>query len=188
MNREEWLTEISKRHVWPLLVRCGATEPEGWRVSIGFPKGSRGGNKAIGQCWPSAASAGSAREVFIAPTLGAFDAVAVLVHELIHASDDCKSGHKGHFRKVAKAAGLEGKMTATVAGAELRASIEQWLASMESYPHSVMRDRGSAEKPGSRLLKVECGDCGYTVRVTRKWVDVGTPTCVCGSKMECVSL
>jgi hypothetical protein len=27
-------------------------------------------------------------------------------------------------------------------------------------------------------LKAECGDCGYTVRVTRKWVDdAGAPHC-----------
>ena len=29
----------------------------------------------------------------------------------------------------------------------------------------------------SRLLKVACGTCGYTVRVTRKWLDVGLPHC-----------
>lgn len=186
MNREAWLTELSQRFIWPHLRAAGATEPDGWRVSIGFPKGSRGGNKSIGQCWPSSASAGTQREVFIAPTLAVFDATHVLVHELIHASDDCKSGHKGHFRTVAKAAGLIGKMTATVPSESLTATIKDWLGQMPDYPHSAMRDRGSAEKPGSRLLKVECGECGYVVRVTAKWVATGTPSCPCnGEPMTC---
>lgn len=37
---------------------------------------------------------------------------------------------------------------------------------------------------GSRLLKVECDDCGCIVRITRKWLDrVGPPTCGCGTVM-----
>ncbi len=38
---------------------------------------------------------------------------------------------------------------------------------------------GKARGPGSgsRLLKVTCEDCGYTCRVTRKWLDVGPPHC-----------
>lgn len=33
------------------------------------------------------------------------------------------------------------------------------------------------KKQTTRLLKVECGQCGYTVRLTRKWLDVGPPGC-----------
>jgi hypothetical protein len=32
-------------------------------------------------------------------------------------------------------------------------------------------------KQTTRLLKVECGDCGYTARVTQKWLDIGSPHC-----------
>jgi len=34
-------------------------------------------------------------------------------------------------------------------------------------------------------LKLECGECGYTVRTTRKWIDVGMPVCPCGETFVC---
>lgn len=34
------------------------------------------------------------------------------------------------------------------------------------------------EKQGTRLLKCRCASCGYTVRTTRKWLDLaGPPIC-----------
>lgn len=38
------------------------------------------------------------------------------------------------------------------------------------------RGKGS----GSRMLKLICPNDGYTVRTTRKWLDVGSPSCPCG--------
>jgi hypothetical protein len=35
----------------------------------------------------------------------------------------------------------------------------------------------------SRLKKVICPDCGYTIRTTAKWIKVGLPTCCCGALM-----
>lgn len=32
-------------------------------------------------------------------------------------------------------------------------------------------------KQTTRLVKAACGECGYTVRVTQKWLDVGPPHC-----------
>lgn len=32
-------------------------------------------------------------------------------------------------------------------------------------------------KQTTRLLKCQCDICGYTVRVTRKWLDIGAPHC-----------
>jgi hypothetical protein len=42
-------------------------------------------------------------------------------------------------------------------------------------------------KQGTRLFKAQCGDCAYTVRVTRKWLaELGPPLCPCNSEpMEC---
>lgn len=39
------------------------------------------------------------------------------------------------------------------------------------------RDSSRPKKQTSRLLKAECGDCGYTVRVTAKWLEIGAPHC-----------
>lgn len=192
MNREAWLAHVSRHYIWPLLRDAGAVEPDGWQVSVGFPKGSRGGNKAIGQAWPSALSQQQYREVFIAPTLGAFDAVAVLIHEHIHVALDCKHGHKGPFKQIALKAGLTGKMTATVAGDDLRVKINSWLAEMPEYPHAIITpaERGSK---GSRLLKATCPGCGSIIRLTKKIVDLGIPLCGTdgcdhyGQRLECAA-
>lgn len=34
-----------------------------------------------------------------------------------------------------------------------------------------------------RQRKVVCDDCGYTLRVTRSWMQQGLPTCACGGRM-----
>jgi hypothetical protein len=33
----------------------------------------------------------------------------------------------------------------------------------------------------TRMLKLACGGCGYTVRTTEKWLKTGVPTCHCGA-------
>lgn len=43
--------------------------------------------------------------------------------------------------------------------------------------------RGSAST--TRLRKCECPECGYTIRVTRRWLAVGLPGCPCGETMRC---
>lgn len=45
----------------------------------------------------------------------------VVLHELIHAVDNGASGHGGHFKRVAKKAGLLGPMKRTTASPELQA-------------------------------------------------------------------
>lgn len=45
-----------------------------------------------------------------------------------------------------------------------------------------MGERGSAAT--TRLRKAECPACGYIVRVSRKWLAMGLPTCACGATME----
>lgn len=39
----------------------------------------------------------------------------------------------------------------------------------------------------TRLLKAQCGDCAYTVRITRKWLaELGPPLCPCNRlPLEC---
>lgn len=188
MNREEWLTQVAEKFIKPQFVSRDAKWPEAYRVSIGFPKGRGRGANAIGQCWAPAASADKTPELFISPELEPVRAVDVLIHELIHASVGLKSGHTGEFRKLAKSLGLEGKMTATVAGQALENEIKTWLTKMPPFPGAVMNiaNGGATKKekgPGSRLIKLQCPDCEYTVRTTAKWISIGLPTCPCGEEM-----
>lgn len=179
LNREGWLTKVATAHLWPLIESKGGKVPSDWRVSVGFPKGSRGGKggHAIGQCWPTAASADKHSEIFISPELEPGRAVDVLLHELIHvAAPGAKQG--GEFKRLALACGLTGKMTATVAGPELAALIAKILAAVGPYPHGVLRvPAGAKVGPGSRLLKVSCDGCGYTMRITRTWLELAIPGC-----------
>lgn len=189
MNREEWLTQVAEKHIRPVFVDQGAKWPEAYRVSIGFPKGRGRGANAIGQCWSPHMSADKTPELFISPQLDPARAIDVLIHELVHASVGLKAGHTGAFRQLAKAVGLEGKMTATVAGGSLKSLIGQWLQMMPAFPGAVLDPAvaGTAKKekgPGSRLVKIQCPDCEYTARTTAKWIEVGLPTCPCGTDLE----
>lgn len=170
MTREEWLTRAADDYLWS---RLQEPRPEKLRISVGFPRASR---KAIGQCWGPHVSADGTTEIFISPTLGAFDAIHVLLHELIHAAVGLEVGHKGSFKRVAKRVGLTGRMTATVPDTDLAAAIHDWLTVLPDYPHAPMT-LAERKKPGSRLLKAVCEGCGYTVRVTRQWIDVAEPIC-----------
>lgn len=75
-------------------------------------------------------------------------------------------------------------MTATVPGDMLRTKLEVLAEELGEYPHAGLKvpKRGSV---GSRLLKVECHNCGCILRMTQKWItEVGLPTCGCGADME----
>jgi hypothetical protein len=177
MTREEWLVRLNTEHVLPHIRSNGGDTDKPWRVSVGFPHGSRGGRKAIGQCHSAAKSADGYHEIFISPVLGdPVDVAHVLLHEDIHYVIGLQAGHKAGFKRLATACGLVGKMTATIPSDALRATIKEWLAGMPAYPHGALSDTAT-EKKGSRLLKATCETCGYTVRVTQKWLDIGAPIC-----------
>ncbi|MFG3715839.1 hypothetical protein [Micromonospora sp. NPDC047730] len=184
-TREAWLVGAVNA-LRPLFAEHTVTLPT-VRVSVGWPGVSsrKGLTKVIGQCWASFTTADKTPQVFISPALAdAGQVLETLVHELIHAWDDCKSGHKGDFAKLAKRVGLTGKMTATVAGDDLKAKLAEIAAQLGEYPHAKLsagvRDGQGEKKQTTRMLKVECPDSGYTARTTRKWLDeVGAPICPC---------
>ncbi len=89
-------------------------------------------------------------------------------------------------------------MTATIASPELLDFIN-WtlLPKLGQYPHGAIAGRGEIlvpptepgdkpiilrpddrpKKQSTRLLKAECPDCGYTIRLSKRWADLGLPTC-----------
>jgi hypothetical protein len=182
-TREEWLT-AAIQSLSVLFAEVGQNLPT-VRVSVGWPGGNGRKQTVIGQCWSTSASADGIGQVFISPVLDdAVRVLDVLTHELVHAVDDCLSGHKGNFAKIAKAVGLTGKMTATVAGDNLKARLAEISADLGVYPHSRLGSAAGAETPkkqGTRMLKVECEKgSGYKVRMTRTWLDeLGAPLCPC---------
>lgn len=181
-TREQWLNKMLHTHIAPLLARHGATVPADCKVSVGFPGGGSA-RKRIGECWPRIRSSVGVNEIFLNPSVKSVTLlVEVLVHEAIHAADDCQHGHKGFFAKTARAVGLEGKMTATHAGTVLREWIESKIEAMGPMPYGSLNLDGR-KKQTTRMVKVICTECGYTLRTTQKWIEVGLPTCCCGGEM-----
>lgn len=177
-TREGWLNEIAAGMA-PWFAELDSPLPR-YRIAIGFPStGKRG--KRIGECWDGEASADGTFEILIRPDQHeAMEVAAILAHELVHAAVGLECGHRGAFRRVALQIGLEGKMASTIAGETFKQRVLPLLADAGPLPHAALGFGASSAPPKqkARLLKAECAECGYTVRVTRKWVEeVGAPHC-----------
>jgi len=185
-TREQWLqAAVEKMAVF--FKDKGYTVPP-LQVSTGWPSRSALSKKRrrIGECWDASTTADKMAHIFISPLLAIDDMVQgilpTLIHEVVHAVVGCKAKHGPFFRKCALAVGLKGKMTATEAGPELQEFLGVISKSLGKFPHGVIRPGdGKAKKSDTcRMVKCECGVCGYTVRTTRKWLDeVGAPLCPC---------
>ena len=186
-TREGWLQAAiaSVRDIFPE-VTDGHEVPENLYVSVGFPTGTRpdARNRAIGQCHYTTKD--GTPTLFVSPELGdPVRVLDVLLHEVIHASLPAGTGHRGQFVTVMKAWGLEGKPTATVAnkGTLLHDALTALARELGDYPHSTLTAAQAAgRKQSTRMLKMECGGCGYIARTTRKWLEAYGPTiCPCGA-------
>jgi len=186
VNREQWLSECIQQ-LRPDFEQLGHSLPEKIRASCSWP--SKGGlankKRRIGEAWSAKNSGDNSFEVFISPVLkDPLEVSATLVHELVHCAVGIEEGHKGKFPRLAKAIGLEGKMTATTAGETLKARLREAADAIGPYPHAELKHSNASPKQSTRMLKVVCKECGCVVRMTRKWLDdVGTPMCACGGEM-----
>jgi len=87
-------------------------------------------------------------------------------------------------RSCAPAVGLAGKMRSTVLSPALQERLTPLLDQAGPYPHAQLNPADHpTKKDGTRLLMVACLGCGYTVRVTRKWLGVDNPVCPCREEM-----
>lgn len=187
MTREKWLNELTDA-LRPLFLEAGGEIPEKVRATCGWPsQGAKAKKKQVtGECWDAESSGDQHFEIFITPLLDDGNEIAgVLVHELCHAALGIKEGHRAPFKKLATGVGLEGKMTATTVGEELRLTLAQIIEEIGLYPHAKLSLK-EKKVQGTRMLKVTCVDpaCGWSCRTTQKWVNIGLPTCCCGKPME----
>lgn len=195
-TREEWL-ELAVDKLRPFFAEIDIELPK-VRVSVGWPShgGTASKKKVIGQCWKANVAADGVAQIFISPVLGGtfrgdvIHMLGVLIHELIHAWDDCQSGHKGRFTQAARRIGLEGKMTATTVSGRLAPRLNELIEEIGDLPHAplIFEEMEKQRTPQTtRMIKVACPDDGYIVRTTQKWIDLGLPTCPCGTEMELAS-
>lgn len=181
-TREAWL-QAGAELMAPWFEEAGANKVPPIRVSCAWAK--RAARGTVGWCWHRDVSADGVNEIQISPEKDdPVKVLGILLHEMIHASDNGESGHKGYFRRTAQALGLEGKMTATVEGDELRVKLQAIADELGPYPHAALTPTARVGKQGTRMLKLICPEDGYTLRTTRKWIDLGFPSCPCGSEME----
>ena len=183
MNREQWLQDAVE-HLTPVFKqRTGLGLPD-VHVSVGWPstRGLSAKRRTVGQCWPTQEHGA---QIFISPLLDdAFDVLAVLVHELVHALHP-DSGHRGDFVASARSMGLTKPWTATSAGEDLEPVLTNLIGELGEFPHSKIEPGSPKLKPQTtRMRKIECPEDGYVVRTTSKWLDIGLPTCPCGTEME----
>lgn len=185
-TREDWLNAFMQLAL-PVFESVGSPIPDNVRVSVGFPShGMRG--KAIGQCFSDAVSRDGHFEIFIHPNLqGDTSYVAsTLTHELVHAAVGLKAGHGVVFKRCAVALGLGGKMTATVATAAWHDWADDILKQIGDMPGASLDVYAQKKKQTTRMIKFECGECGFTLRTSAKWADAcqRCPDPECGGAMQ----
>lgn len=186
-NREQWLA-AAVGQLTPFFTKQGYKVPQ-VRVSCGWPssRGLSAKKPSIGECWDAKASADKVHQIFISPRLKtpieSYGVLPVLAHEIAHAVVGIKNKHNKVFGKCVRSIGLEGKLTATTGGAEFLAACEPIVARLGEYPHAQINPNfRPVAKQTTRLIKCECGECGYNVRVTRKWLEQGAPLCPCNKQ------
>jgi hypothetical protein len=172
--RESWLLAaidavrpmfLAKQHVVP---DC--------QVSVGFAStGNRSGH--IGQCWSTRSSAAQVNQIFISPALSdPFEVIDTLVHELIHAVDDCQHKHGKEFKKIALQLGLIGPMRSAGAGPELKAKLQVLALQLGPYPHAQLLVPSKQVQSRNRP-RAKCKTCGYQVPMLKKFLAFGPPIC-----------
>ncbi len=180
-TREEWLNDAVTQFV-PLFDGIGVLLSDKIRVSVGFCSTGRRSSR-VGECWSDKSSADGHFEIFIRPEI--FDpikALDILAHELVHVAVGTEAAHGKIFKRAALAIGLTGRMRSTVAGPELTAKLHEIRGIIGDFPHAALNG-SNRKKQTTRLVKCTCPSCGYTVRTTRSWIEIGLPHCPQHSEM-----
>ena len=175
VNREQWLM-AAVEHITPIFQARGHAVPQ-VKVSVGFPS-TGGKGRHLGQCWSSKAAEDNINQIFIAPHLKTpLDFLDTLVHELVHAVDNCESGHGEGFKKIALDVGLKGPMRSAGAGDHLKQDLIRITEKLGAFPHGrlslpIPTAQKAPKRPGAK-----CAKCGYEVVMLKKYLHLGPPIC-----------
>lgn len=188
MNRETWLNQLASKMA-PRFEELGKPIPR-FRVAVGWTSAGNVSNVG-GECWHSSNSADGVFEILVAPILDDnMNVAATLAHELGHAAAGFKHGHKGDFATLMSALGLVRPFASSVPGPAFQEWVRPFLAELGQIPHARIMlhperspveggDEAEGEEEGgssnakkkqsTRMLKAYCEECGYTVRLSKKW-------------------
>ena len=153
-------------------------------VSVGWTSCGKRSN-SVGECWPQKSASDKKNVIFINPNHRDTQSIlSTLIHELVHAVDDCEHAHGAEFKKIATTIGLEGKMRSTVPGEALSAYIERLIKKIGPYPESLLTIVSEA-RVVRQSPKAKCPSCSYRVSLPRQMVEYGPPLCpIHHEKME----
>lgn len=186
-TREQWLIaavdEITKRIFKPKDIEVPAV-----RVSVGWPGGRGKKQGVVGQCFASTTATDKVAQIFVSPAVSqTLSVLATLTHELVHAVDDCKDGHKKNFIKIAREIGFEPEWTSSEnRGDELNDKLKAIAEKLGEFPHAAIRpdERPTVQK--TYMLKVVSPEePDFFVRMTQGKIDeYGLPRDPWGNEME----
>ena len=118
-----WICSRSGLEVPPLMVASG-------QVSV-----QKDGRPVRAECSPSWVSVEGLPLVIVGEHLSdPVEILGCLLHEMIHAADDCLDGHGDWFRGWARALGLEGDVRSTQLGRQLRNRLSRLCIGLGPYP------------------------------------------------------
>lgn len=191
LNREQWLNDVGEHILYEIL---DPIEPLRGDLKVNYSVGPIPGKSLetdiIGVCMPSSMSSDLINEIYVTPMIDDSLLVAtVLVHELIHAMDDCKSQHRGWFVRIAKAAGLIAPYACAKAGPELTERLNDLIKVYGPIPHSKISYAGRKRQKG-RNRRVWCESCDFKFatsasQITRVIENIGCISCPnCANEMK----
>lgn len=168
---ECWNSHCSDDQAFEILIAPDMVEPymlcnclahELTHAAVGFEHGHKGDFakvcKALGLLGPmTATTAGPLFKEYVAPFLE-------------------KLGPIPHARLKFDRMPLPGPVDPATPGSE--------VGERPAQPRIGGRASTAKPKQGTRLKKAECSQCGYTVRVTARWLEIGPPHCPTHGAMD----
>ena len=161
--------------------------PERAALTCGFPpRHAQGKHISIGSCW-SGWKDGEGFLISMHPMIfpDRLKVLETLLHEMIHATVGLDCGHKGKFREAMLAVGLEGKSTATHAGAECAERLTLIGDSLGPIPAGRGELTPKAIKvQTTRMRKWTCPECQQIVRAATDSLKITCGDCQKPYEME----
>ena len=192
LTREDWLRQVAEALVADHPDQFDKLDLDTVRIGVGFTKGGARSTKVLGQAFIKEASTDETCEIILSVMRGGtLEIASTLAHEVCHARDfvDGKRGHGPSFGKLARAIGLEGRLTATVPGEQFEKWLQPVVERLGEFPHAPLKPGGGGpKKQTTRMIKVECAGCGFTFRTSAKWLTESSgrfqcPDAACGDEL-----
>jgi hypothetical protein len=174
-TREEWAVSISLA-LLPELAKLGITmvgERRQIRVAVAPLPATK-----LGLCYSASKSvAGNTNIITLSSDQGEpIELAHTLLHEILHALDDCRSGHKGRWARWAEMLGMErcGHARNAQADQMLRSALER-----VGLPALHVQTKSQRRKQRKSQVRFICTSCGGHVHMPAAIAEAGTFHLLC---------